>query len=296
MESFINLFVLLVFSLTGLVFDEVFKKLKDLIVPMLMIVMLSMGLTLSKDDFMRTLKNPVPILYAAFAQYTIMPLLAFALGLLFNLEKQIYSGLILVGSAPGGTASNLITYLAKGDLPYSISMTGFSTLIAPLFTPLWTFLLAGKYVHVAFVDIFWDVLKIVVFPVITGMLVKAFFPNIQRIEIFLPYSSVFLIGFIIAVVFSLNADRLKETPFLLIFVVVLHNLLGFAFGFLFGRLAGLDFKRAKTLSIEVGMQNSGLAVALAIKHFSLLASLPGAIFSLVQNISGLVLAMIYKRL
>ncbi len=296
MESFINLLILLIFSLAGLVFDEVFKKLKDLIIPMLMMVMLSMGLTLSKEDFIRTLKDPVPILYAAFTQYTIMPLLAFALGLIFNLERQIYSGLVLVGSAPGGTASNLITYLAKGDLPYSISMTSFSTLIAPIFTPLWTFLLAGKYVRVDFLTMFWDTFKMVVFPVMFGMTIKAAFPKAQKLEPALPYLSVSLIGFIIAVIFSINADKLKEISLLLVFVVMLHNFLGFVLGFLFGKLAGLDVKRAKTLSIEVGMQNSGLAVALAIKHFSPLASLPGAIFSLVQNISGIILAMIYKRL
>ncbi|QWK20641.1 MAG: bile acid:sodium symporter family protein [Hydrogenobacter thermophilus] len=296
MQSFISLTILLFISLGGLLFSDFFKGFKDFIVPLLTLVMLSMGITLDREDFLRILRRPVMIAYGALLHYSVMPLLAFSLSLLFGIGKDLYVGMVLVGSVPSGTASNLITYLAKGDLLYSVSITTFSTLLAPLFTPLWTYILAGRYVHVPFLGMVEDVLKIVLLPVVLGLLIKEFFPKVRHLERFLPYISVSVIGFIIAVVLSLNMENLRGVPFKLFFAVFLHNALGFLLGFAIGRLFGLDKKMSKTLSIEVGIQNSGLAVALAVKHFTPLASLPGAIFSLIQNINGIILAILYKRL
>ncbi len=296
MQNLLSLLILLLFSFAGIFMSDTFKGLKELIVPLLTLVMLSMGITLSKEDFKRILQKPVIVIYGALLHYSVMPLLAMLLSFIFGISKELYVGMVLVGSVPSGTASNLITYLAKGDLLYSVSITAFSTLLAPIFTPLWTYTLAGKYVHVPLLDMVLDVLKIVILPVVLGILIKELFPRIKVIESFLPYASVSVIGFIIAVVLSLNVENLKKMDLMLLLAVFLHNILGFLLGFLFGRLFGLDNKLSKTLSIEVGIQNSGLAVALAIKHFSPLASLPPAIFSLLQNVNGIIVSSIYKRI
>ncbi|MEZ0361374.1 MAG: bile acid:sodium symporter family protein [Hydrogenobacter sp.] len=296
MQSLISLIILLFVSSAGLIFSEFFKSFKDMIVPLLVFVMLSMGLTLSQEDFLRILKRPVVVVYGALLHYSVMPLLAFFLCILLDISKDLYVGMVLVGSVPSGTASNLITYLAKGDILYSVSVTTFSTFLAPLFTPFWTYMLAGKYVYVPFFSIMADVLKIVILPVVLGFTIRRVFPSLLRVEKFLPYVSVFVIGFIVAVVLSLNLDNLKKVSLLVVIAVFLHNTLGFLLGFIIGRFLGLDVKMAKTLSIEVGVQNSGLAVALALKHFTPLASLPGAIFSLLQNINGILLTILYKRL
>jgi len=254
-----------------------------------------MGITLTYEDFLRIAKRPLIITYGALLQYGIMPLLAFVISALLGIKGELFVGMVLVGSVPGGTASNLITYLAKGDLPYSVSLTTFSTLISPLATPLWSYLLAGRYVPVPFWVMVMDVLKIVLIPVFLGILIRKLFPSITSIERFLPYISVSVIGFIIAVILAINEEKLKTLSFTLLLAVFLHNTLGFLLGFLAGKVLKLDNRMSKTLSIEVGIQNSGLAVALAIKHFGPLASLPGALFSLVQNVNGILLAFLYRR-
>ncbi|SNZ14365.1 bile acid:sodium symporter family protein [Hydrogenobacter hydrogenophilus] len=296
MQNLFSLLIVLVFSLAGIFMSDAFRNLKEMIVPLLVLVMLSMGITLSMEDFKRILQKPVMVMYGALLHYGVMPLLAIILSLIFGISRDLYIGMVLVGSVPSGTASNLITYLAKGDLLYSVSITAFSTLLAPLFTPLWTYALAGKYVHVPFWDMVWDVLKIVILPVVLGVGIREIFPRVRTIEGFLPYISVSVVGFIIAVVLSLNVENLKKMDLMLLLAVFLHNVLGFLLGFLFGRLFGLDNKLSKTLSIEVGIQNSGLAVALAIKYFSPLASLPPALFSFLQNVNGIIVSSIYKRI
>jgi BASS family bile acid:Na+ symporter len=296
MQNLFSLLIVLFFSIAGIFMSDAFRHLKEMIVPLLVLVMLSMGITLSIEDFKRILQKPVIVMYGALMHYGVMPILALLLSLIFGISKDLYVGMVLVGSVPSGTASNLITYLAKGDLLYSVSITAFSTLLAPLFTPLWTYLLAGKYVHVSFWDMVWDVLKIVILPVVLGIGIRGIFPRIRTVEDFLPYMSVSVVGFIIAVVLSLNVENLKRIDFMLVFAVFLHNVLGFLLGFFFGKLFGLDNKLSKTLSIEVGIQNSGLAVALAIKYFSPLASLPPALFSFLQNVNGIIVSSIYKRI
>ncbi len=289
--------VLTLFSLLGFLFPQFFVPLKGLIVPLLLVIMLSMGLTLTPKDFLEILRRPYIVLYGAFLQFTVMPLTAYALGVVFNLPSQFFVGVVLVGSAPGGTASNLITYLSKGDLPYSISMTTVSTLLSPLLTPLWTYILAGKYVEVPFLAMVETTLRIVVLPVLTGMLIRYFLKSqIEKLEAFLPYVAIFSISFIIATIFALNVDVIKKVSLLIVLVVLLHNILGFILGYAFGVLVGLDRTKAKTLSIEVGLQNSGLSAVLAIKYFSKVAAIPSAIFSLSQNLLGVLLSLLFRRL
>jgi BASS family bile acid:Na+ symporter len=291
------LVILTLFSLAGLVWSDIFRGFKDLIVPLLVVIMLSMGLTLTPDDFRRILRRPLVIFYGAFLQFTVMPVVGFLVALALGGSPEVVAGFVLVGAAPGGTASNLITYISGGDLPYSISMTTLSTLVSPLLTPLWTLLLAGKYVPVPFLSMALTTLKIVVFPVLAGMVMrKVLGETVLRLEVLLPYVSISAISFIIAVIFALNVDRLATLSPAVLGGVVLHNSLGFALGFLFGRLAGLEVKLAKTLSIEVGMQNSGLSTVLALKYFSPLSALPSAVFSLSQNILGVVLSSVFRRL
>ncbi|WP_457599909.1 bile acid:sodium symporter [Hydrogenivirga sp.] len=297
MRSLVFLLILASFSAAGFFFDELFKPLKGFIVPLLIVIMLSMGVTLTADDFRRIIRRPHIVLYGALLQFSIMPLTGFILSRLFKLSPELVVGVVLVGSAPGGTASNLMTYISGGELSYSISMTALSTLLSPLFTPLWTWLLAGKFVPVSFVPMAITTLKIVVSPVLVGMLIRRFAQEkVVRLESFLPYVSITAISFIIAVIFSINRERLEEVSLLVLGVVLLHNIAGFLLGFGFGKLAGLDNRLAKTLSIEVGMQNSGLSTVLALKFFSHLSALPSAVFSLSQNILGVLLSLVFRRL
>ncbi|AAC07854.1 bile acid:sodium symporter family transporter [Aquifex aeolicus] len=297
MKDFSFLLILVSLSLLGILFPEFFANLKPLILPLLIVIMLSMGLTLTPEDFKEIARKPFIVFYGALLQYTVMPLSGYLLSKLFKLPPELLVGVVLVGSAPGGTASNLITYLSRGDLSYSISMTTTSTLLSPLFTPLWTYVLAGKYVEVPFLSMFETTLKIVIVPVLLGMVLRYFLRyQINKVEKFLPFLAVFSISLIIAVIFALNSKLLKELSFLVLSVVLIHNVLGFLLGYLFGLLAGLDKRKVKALSIEVGMQNSGLSTVLALKYFSKVSALPSAIFSLSQNLIGVVLSLFFRRL
>lgn len=297
MRDLTFLLILSLFSIGGIFFPEVFKGLKEFIVPLLVIIMLSMGITQTFEDFWSIAKRPIIVLYGAFLQFTIMPLSAYVLSTSFKLPPELFVGVVLVGSAPGGTASNLITYLSKGDLSYSISMTVTSTLLSPLFTPLWTYLLAGKYVEVPFLSMVETTLKIVVLPVALGMILRTFLgERVYSVERFLPLVAVFSISVIIATIFAVNSESLKEISLLVIAIVLLHNILGFILGYLFGLMAGLDHKKAKTLSIEVGMQNSGLSAVLAVKYFSKISAIPSAVFSLSQNLLGVLFSFLFRRI
>ena len=295
-RDIIFLFILTAFSLGGILFPEFFKNFKGWIVPLLTLIMLSMGLTLTPEDFKNILKKPFAVFYGAFLQFTVMPLSAYILSKIFRLPPELFVGVVLVGSAPGGTASNLMTYLSRGDLSYSISMTTVSTLSSPFFTPLWTYILAGKYVEVPFIPMAETTLRIVVLPVLMGMIFRYFLKErIKRVESFLPYVAILSISFIIGTIFAMNHSVLKDISPLIVGVVLIHNILGFVLGYLFGILVGLDRKMAKTLSIEVGMQNSGLSAVLAIKYFSKVSALPSAVFSLSQNLIGVLLSFFFRR-
>ena len=262
---------------------------------LLMIVMFGMGLTLKLEDFKVVFTRPKDIIIGAIAQFTIMPLLAFILSIVFKLPPELAVGVILVGTCPGGTSSNVMTYLAKGDVALSVGMTSVSTILAPFATPLLTLLYAGQKVDVNAVSMFVSIVQVVILPIALGFIINKFFYKFTNsIKEILPLISVLAIVAIVAAVVSANSQRLMQVGYLVIIVVVLHNCLGYLLGYLLGKLFRLNNAKCKAVSIEVGMQNSGLATSLAATHFAsiALATVPGAIFSVWHNISGSIVANI----
>ena len=266
--------------------------------PMLGAIMFGMGLTLAPQDFKVVLSRPKDILLGCLTQFTVMPLLALGLTWGFALPKELAIGVILVGCCPGGTASNVITYLAKGDLALSVGMTAASTLLAPLLTPLLVWLLAGTMVNVDTLGMVMSIVYVVIAPIVCGLLCQRFIPALtKRVTPYLPAFSSVVIAMVVGIVVSHNADRLLTAGLLVVAVVVIHNLLGLGIGFTVGRLLRLPKPKCVALSIEVGMQNSGLASSLAVLHFATfpLATIPGAVFSVWHNISGALVAKLYER-
>ncbi len=264
--------------------------------PLLGIIMFGMGLTLSPHDFKIVLSRPKDILLGCLAQFTVMPLLAWLLTWVFSLPKELALGVILVGCCPGGTASNVITYLAKGDLALSVGMTATSTLLAPVLTPLLVLLLAGPMVDVDTVGMLKSIVYVVIAPIVVGLLCQRFFPQKTKSVVpALPALSALAIAMVVGIVVSHNAERLMMAGLVVIAVVMAHNLLGLGVGFLLGRILRLPRAKSVALSIEVGMQNSGLASSLAVLHFAAypLATIPGAVFSVWHNISGALAAKLF---
>ena len=265
---------------------------------LLMIVMFGMGLTLKLEDFKLVFTRPKDILIGCVAQFTVMPLLAFALGKIFGLDAALLAGVILVGTCPGGTSSNVITYLSKGDVALSVGMTSVNTLLAPLLTPAITYLLLRTTVTVDPVSMFLSIIKVVIIPIALGFVINKLFGKVtQKLVKVLPTISVIAICLIVAAVVSHNSEKIMTTGLVVFAVVILHNLLGYACGFGIGRLLHMSVPKTKAISIEIGMQNSGLATSLAGTAFPdlAMATVPGAIFSVWHNISGAILANVYNR-
>ena len=260
--------------------------------------MFGMGLTLKPEDFHVVLMRPKDVLLGCLAQFTVMPLLAWVLAKVFALPDELALGVILVGCCPGGTASNVITYLAKGDLALSVGMTAMSTILAPLLTPLLVWLMAGTMVDVDTAGMLLSILYVVIAPIIAGIIIQRLFPSFTRKAVaYLPAFSTLMIAAVVAMVVSHTANRLLSAGLMVVIVVMLHNLLGLTIGYGVGRLLGLPREKRVALSIEVGMQNSGLASSLATIHFASypLATIPGAVFSVWHNISGALAAKWYQR-
>ncbi len=261
-------------------------------------VMFGMGLTININDFKIVFSRPRDIIIGCIAQFTIMPSLAWCLAKLFNLPPELAIGVILVGCCPGGTSSNVITYLAGGDLPLSVGFTSISTLLAPLLTPLLTWMLAGTYVNVSIWSMFISIISVVILPIFLGFIVKYYFRDLSiKIADYLPAFSTIAITLIVAAVVSSNSSSLRTSGMLIILVVVCHNILGYATGFLLGKILNLAYPKRIAICVEVGMQNSGLACSLANQHFSAMAmaAVPGAIFSVWHNISGALLSRILRK-
>lgn len=266
--------------------------------PMLGVIMFGMGLTLSPQDFKVVLSRPKDIFIGCLTQFTVMPLLALGLTQAFSLPKELAIGVILVGCCPGGTASNVMTYLAKGDLALSVGMTAASTLLAPLMTPFLVWLLAGTMVDVDTVGMLMSIVYVVIAPIVCGLLCQRFLPAMtKRVTPYLPALSSVAIMVVVVIVVSHNAERLLTAGLLIVSIVMIHNLLGLAIGYTIGRLLHLQKPKCVALSIEVGMQNSGLASSLAVLHFAAypLATIPGAVFSVWHNISGALMARFYSK-
>lgn len=298
MSQAITIFPLaaIVVSITALHYPGLFIDLKWAIIPLLAIIMFGMGATLSADDFKRVLSRPLPVIAGIVMQFTLMPMIAWILSLLLQLPAAIMAGLVVVGACPGGTASNVICYLAKGNVALSITMTACSTLLAVLLTPFITWLYLGQSIDVPVLDMMKTIFMIIVIPVSFGMVCNNYlglrFSHLKR---FLPVVSMTAIVVIIGIIIALNASRLESVLMAVIVAVVLHNLIGLLCGYALSRLVGFDRTTCKTIAIEVGMQNSGLGVALAGKYFSPAAALPGALFSIWHNISGALLASYWSR-
>ena len=266
---------------------------------LLMVVMFGMGLTMKLSDFGVVFSRPKDIIIGCSAQFIIMPLLAFALGKTFGLERSLLVGVMLVGTCPGGTASNVITYLSKGDVSLSVGMTSVNTLLSPLLTPALTYLFLRTSVHVDVKAMIFSIIQVVAVPIGLGILINKLMPKVcEKIKDILPCISVTAICLIIAAVVSHNSEKILSTGAVIFAVVILHNLLGYVCGYLVGVLFKMDISRKKAVAIEIGMQNSGLATTLAGSAFPDLsmATVPGAIFSVWHNISGAVLAGVFRRM
>ena len=265
---------------------------------LLMIIMFGMGLTLKFEDFKLVFTRPKDVIIGCVAQFTIMPILAFVLCKTFNLDIALMTGVILVGACPGGTSSNVITYLSKGDVALSVSITSINTILAPVLTPLITFILLSTTVNVDTYSMFISIINVVIIPIVLGFIINKFFEKFtQKVIKILPMVSVIGICMIVASVVSHNATKILSTGLIVFMIVILHNILGYVCGFGLAKILKFNIPKTKALSIEIGMQNSGLATSLANVSFSSLAmaTVPGAIFSVWHNISGAILASIYNR-
>lgn len=286
-------------AVVALAVPDLFSGIKPTVInPLLGIIMFGMGMALKPEDFRIVLSRPKDVIIGCLAQFTIMPLLAWTLSRVFTLDEALAVGVVLVGCCPGGTASNVITYLAKGDLALSVGMTAVSTVLAPVMTPLLVWLLAGKTVDVDVVGMLLSILWVVILPIVAGLTIKWLWPKLtEKATAYLPAVSSLAIAFIVLIVISANAHKLLLGGMVIVAVVVLHNLCGLGLGYLIGRLLHLPAPKRKAISIEVGMQNSGLASSLATLHFATypMATIPGAIFSVWHNISGAIVARIYAR-
>ena len=266
--------------------------------PILGLIMFGMGLTLSPQDFKVVLSRPKDVLLGCLAQFVVMPLLAWLLCQVFALPQELALGVILVGCCPGGTASNVITYLAKGDLALSVGMTAMSTLLAPVMTPLLVWFLAGTMVDVDAVGMLLSIVYVVIAPIVAGLICQRYLPKLtKRLVPYLPAFSTLMITLVVVIVVSHSASKLLVGGLLVVLVVMLHNLLGLTVGYFVGRALCLSRPKCVALSVEVGMQNSGLASSLAVLHFAAypLATIPGAVFSVWHNISGALAARFYSR-
>ena len=286
----------LLLSAIAFYFPAPFAALKPGIIPLLAVIMLGMGMTLTLDDFKRVGQQPLIILIGVCCQFLVMPLAAYVIAVGLNLPLALLTGMLLVGASSGGTASNVICYLAKGDVALSITLTLCSTLLAVVAMPTLTWLYLGERIPVPVWGMLFTVLKIVIAPVCIGVVINHLLgKKIEPVKPLFPVISVIAIVLIIAIIIAVNHTRLADVSLVIITAVILHNLIGLVSGYGITKVFGYNQKTCRTVAIEVGMQNSGLSVALAIKYFSPLAALPGAVFSIWHNISGSLLASWWLR-
>ena len=287
----------IVFAVLAFYFPSEFKIFAPYIPYLLGLVMFGMGITLTFNDFGEVAKHPKSVVIGVVGQFVIMPSIAFVLAKIFDLPPDLAVGVILVGSCPGGTSSNVMTYLAKGNTALSVACTTISTLISPLLTPTIFYVLASQWLDIDASAMFLSVLKMVLFPIFLGLVVRALFKKvIEQASQTMPLVSVISIVLILAAVVAVSKDKIVESGLLIFSVVVLHNCLGYLIGFFSAKLFKLNVVDSKAIAIEVGMQNSGLGAALAAAHFNPIAAVPSALFSFWHNVSGPVLANIFSNM
>ncbi|GKU83000.1 bile acid:sodium symporter family protein [Niallia sp. NCCP-28] len=287
----------LFFAIIAYFSPDQFVWLGNYIVPLLGIVMFGMGLTLEASDFKEVMKRPKDVALGVIGHFIIMPLIAFGLAIGLDLPKEVAIGVILVGCCPSGTASNVMVFLARGNVALAVAIASVSTIIAPIVTPLLILLFASKWINISVGSLFLSIVQVVIVPLVLGAIIKKFFGKQASAGAkAMPLVSVIAIVLIVSAVVAGSAAKIAETGLLIFGVVILHNVLGFLIGFFFARLCGMDLAKQKAVAMEVGMQNSGLGVAIASAHFSPLAAVPSAIFSVWHNISGSLLANIFSRM
>ncbi|TFG75258.1 MAG: bile acid:sodium symporter family protein [Thermodesulfobacteriales bacterium] len=289
-------FWIIIFSAVAYFYPIYFADLRTLIVPTLGIIMFGMGVTLTTDDFKRVFLRPKDVGVGVVTQYTVMPFIGFVLAKMFGLDPLLAVGVVLVGSCPGGTSSNVMTYLARGDVAFSVTMTSVSTILAPIMLPFLMYTYAGEWINVPVLKLFISTVQIILLPVGLGVLLRILIKDkIKYVLPVLPSVSAAAIIFIVAVIVAANSASIASVGLLVAVIAIIHNTFGFLIGYRVARFFGMDVNRARAVSIEIGMQNSGLAVALANTYFGALAALPGAIFSVWMNISGSALAWWWRR-
>jgi len=289
-------FWVLGFSALAYAEPEIFRPLVPYIIWLLGVVMFGMGLTLSPSDFVEVVRRPRQVALGVAAQFTVMPVLAYALTRLVPMSPEIAAGVVLVGCCPGGTASNVMTFLAKGDVALSVALTTVSTLLAPFVTPFLVWVFASQYLPVDAMSMFVSIAKVILLPLALGAGVKALFPRAGGvILVAMPTLSASVVVLIIAAVVAVNQPKLAQAGLLIVAVVAVHNAVGLATGYIASRAAGMGVPQRTAVAIEVAMQNSGLGAALAQAHFSPLAAVPSAIFSVMQNVSGAAFTSLIRR-
>ena len=287
----------LLFAFLAFVSPEAVLEIRGYIPYLLGIVMFGMGITLTFNDFSEVVKHPKSVIVGVVGQFVIMPAIAFALAKLFALPTDLAIGVILVGACPGGTSSNVMTYLAKGNTALSVACTTISTLLAPLLTPVIFYVLASQWIDIDASAMFASVLKMVLFPIFLGLVIRALLKKqMAQISQTMPLVSVIAIVLILAAVVAGSKDKIIDSGLLIFGVVVLHNCLGYLVGFIAAKALRLNNYDSKAIAIEVGMQNSGLGAALATAHFNPIAAVPSAVFSFWHNVSGPILANYFSTL
>ena len=280
----------------GLIFPDAAAPLVSGVNYALMVIMFGMGLTLTLPDFAVVARRPWPIILGVLLQFIVMPLSALFVTWAFQLDPALAVGVILVGCAPGGTASNVVAYLAKGDVALSVAMTSVSTLLSPLVTPILTKYLAGQYMPVDAPAMAKSIMMIVFIPVVLGLIVRRLMPRfVATVLPALPWMSVLGISYAVLGLVGASSGRILSGGLLVLAVVIVHNALGLGLGYGVARISGVGESAARTTAIEVGMQNSGLAAGLGAQYFTPEAAVPGAIFSVWHNVSGSALAAFFQR-
>ncbi len=283
-------------SITAYFWPQWLAEQKHWIVYLLGAVMFCMGSTLTLNDFKRAIGNYWILLLGLGLQFGLMPLVAWQLSHLAGLEITLAVGMLLVGSVPGGTASNVICYVSKGDVALSITLTAVSTCLAIVATPLLVYLYLHTTIHIPVQKMMLSIFYIVLLPVSLGVLLNRYFARlIAPVQKFGADLSIIVICFIIAIIVALNKSNLGAVSLVLIGLVLAHNLSGLVVGYLTTLVVTRDQRLSKTIAIEVGMQNSGLAVALAVKFFGSAAALPAALFSIIHNVTGSLLASYWAK-
>ena len=297
-KQFSFLLTIIFFLILSIVFLDFFSNLKKIIPMLLGLIIFFMGMTVDLKEFKNSLKKPQWVILTVFLQFTVMPSLAFFIAKTMNLSSELALGFIILGSCPGGTASNVITYLCGGDVPLSILCTFTSTILSIFLTPYLILFLTDENVIMNVNMLILSTSKIVLFPLLIGLVVRFFFLElVNKVKFIFPTLSEIIISIVIAIIFSLNIDSLKEISIYLLFGIFFHNLCGLIMGYFIAGYFNIPEASRRAVSIEVGMQNSGLAVVLARSggFASPLMALPGAISAVIHCLIGSALAAVWRR-